>query len=328
MLKKVLVSIIIPVKEITDYLREETIPAILKQTHQNFEIIILPDKKSKEKFKKTRVIPSWPKTGPADKRDLGAEKAKGEILAFIDDDSYPDKNWLKKALKIFNQKSEIAAVCGPMVTPPQDDFRQKVAGYVWSTVLGSKGAGTYRYTISPRRKVDDFPTANLLVKKSDFWQAGGFNTHFWSGEDTKLCLYLTRKLGKKIIYDPKVLIHHHRREIFGPHLEQISRYALHRGHFARIMPQTSLRPGYLAPSIFALGLLVGPILAIIFPILRFFYFLSISLYFLAILITTLQVYLKEKDKRMALMVGPAIFLTHFVYGIIFIVGFLAPHLGQ
>ena len=321
-------SIIIPVKEVNDYLRQETIPALLKQSYQNFEIIILPDKKTKEKLQRAKIIATWPQTGPADKRDLGAKKARGEILAFIDDDSYPSKNWLREAVKIFQEGKEIVAVCGPMITPPQDNFRQKVAGYVWSLAFGSEGAGTYRYAIRPQRQVDDFPTANLLIKRKYFFQAGGFNTHFWSGEDTKLCLYLTQKLKKRIIYDPKVLVYHHRREVFGPHLEQISRYALHRGHFARILPQTSLRLGYLAPSLFALGVLVAPILAMFFSCLRPFYLTAVGVYVLGLVWTSLVVYWREKDLNMTLMVGPAIFLTHFVYGIIFIVGFFAPYLSQ
>lgn len=336
------VSIIIPVKEINDYLRQETIPAILGQTYKNFEIIILPDKKSKEKFLKTKIIPSWPKTGPADKRDLGAKKAKGEILAFIDDDSYPDKNWLKEAVKIFQKDKKIedrkiAAVCGPTLTPPEDNFRQKIAGYVWGSSLGSRGAGFYRYTVGQRREVDDFPTANLLVRKKDFWQAGGFDTHFWSGEDTKLCLSLTKKLGKKILYDPRVLVYHHRREIFKPHLTQIARYALHRGHFARILPETSRRFGYLAPTIFVLGLFGGPILIFILEIfslcfisipLFLLYLFSISAYLLVLLATAGRALGKEKSLKAFFLVMLAIFLTHLVYGAFFIKGFLTPKLKE
>jgi len=346
-MKKVFISIIIPVKEINDYLRKETIPAILRQSFQNFEIIILPDRPTKEKFPKTKIIPSWPKQGPADKRDLGAKKARGEILAFLDDDSYPDKNWLKNAVKIFTSKSlnlytpkslnpfYIAAVCGPALTPPHNNLRQKTSGYVWSTFFGSGGAGSYRCTVKPRREVDDFPTVNFLVRKTDFWQAGGFSSKFWPGEDTKLCHDLVYKLKKKIIYDPKVLVYHHRREVFGPHLRQISRYALHRGHFARILPKTSLRIGYLAPTFFVFGLVGGPILILLLKIFRlwslvkifgFVYFLAIFLYLGGLIFTSWEVYRQEKNWKVALLVIPAIFTTHFVYGVLFIKGFLTPSL--
>lgn len=331
------VSVIIPVKKINDYLRQETVPAILKQTHRDFEIIVLPDKPTKEKLPKTRIIPTWPKTGPADKRDLGAQKATGEILAFLDDDSYPDKNWLKKAIKVFQESEVITAVCGPALTSPHDNLRQKASGYVWSTRLGSGGAGTYRCAAQPRRTVEDFPSVNFLVRREDFSTVGGFDSHFWPGEDTKLCLDLVYQLKKKIIYDPSVLVYHHRREVFSPHLKQISRYAVHRGHFARILPQTSLQIGYLMPTLFVLGLFGGPILIFVFKlsginrlaaVLFPFYLLSLIVYLFLLLATAIQVCLKEKNLKLAFLVAFTIVVTHLVYGVLFVRGFFSTKLKQ
>jgi GT2 family glycosyltransferase len=336
-MKKISVSIVIAVIKVNDFLRKETIPALLKQTNLNFEIIIIPDKSSREKFLKTRIIPSWPKTGPADKRDLGVEKAKGEIIAFLDDDSYPDKDWLKNALKIFEENKKIAGVCGPSLTPPHNSLSQKASGYTWSTWLGSGGAGNYRCTISNRREVDDYPTVNLLVRKKDFLSVGGFDSHFWPGEDTKLCHDLTYKLGKKIIYDPKVLVYHHRRAILNPHLQQIGRYAVHRGHFARILPKTSLRFGYLAPSFFVLFLFGGPFLIFLMKSYSFeFLYLGILslylsffiIYLVCLIWVFMNVFLKEKNFKLAFLSIFTIFITHVFYGILFIKGFFLKKLSK
>ncbi|MBM3205355.1 glycosyltransferase [Candidatus Shapirobacteria bacterium] len=336
-MKRVFVSIVIPIIKINDFLRKETIPALLKQTYQNFEIIIITDKTSKEKFPKTIIIPSWPKTGPADKRDMGVQKAKGEVIAFLDDDSYPDEDWLKKALGIFEKDKKITGVAGPNITPPQNSLRQKASGYVWATWLGSGGAGTYRCAVSPRQEVDDFPTVNLLVRKKDFLAVGGFDSHFWPGEDTVFCHNLVYKLGKKIIYDPAVLVYHHRRSVFKPHLQQIGRYALHRGHFARILPQTSLRLGYLIPSLFVLWLFGGPVLIFLLEVfqlcalslpLLFLYLLTIGVYLVLLLITGLQIYLKERNWRLAFLSMASIFITHVVYGVLFIKGFFSQKLAR
>jgi len=322
------VSVIIPVKKINDYLRQETVPAILKQIYSNFEIIVLPDKPTKEKLPKTKIIPTWPKTGPADKRDLGAQKATGEILAFLDDDSYPDKNWLKKAVKIFREGKAITAVCGPTLTPPHDNLRQKASGYVWSTWLGSGGAGTYRCAAQPRREVEDFPSVNFLVRRKDFSTVGGFDSHFWPGEDTKLCLDLVYQLKKKIIYDPGVLVYHHRREVFGPHLKQIARYAIHRGHFARILPQTSLQVGYLVPTLFVLGLIIGLPLLFIYPLFKLIYLAAILVYLVLLLATSTQVYLREKNLKLAFLVTFTIVVTHLTYGVLFVRGFFSRKIRQ
>ena len=339
-MKKPLISIIIPVKRINDYIRHEIIPSLEKQTFQNFELIILPDKKTKEKLKEARIIPTWPETGPAGKRDLGVKKAKGEIISFLDDDAYPAKGWLERAIAIFNSGSKgkqerIAGVCGPTLTPPSDNLACKASGYVWSTWLGSGGAGTYRCAVSKRREVDDYPSVNLFVRRADFLKVGGFDSHFWPGEDTKLCLDLTEKLKKKIIYDPEVLVYHHRRQVFGPHLKQISRYAIHRGFFARVLPQTSLRLGYFIPSLFFLGLFFIPLFIFILEIfqlcvisipLLLIYLFCLFLYFLLILATAVKVFFREKNLSLALLLIPSIFITHLVYGALFIKGFFKKSL--
>ena len=138
---KIYVSVVVPVKKINDLIRNELISALKQQTIQTPELIIVPDRiTKKENFPPfVKVIPSWPKTGPAEKRDLGVRYARGTIIAFIDDDAYPDKDWLKNAIAYF-KNPKIAAVCGPGITPPNNNLRQRVSGWVWSSWLGAGGA--------------------------------------------------------------------------------------------------------------------------------------------------------------------------------------------
>jgi GT2 family glycosyltransferase len=150
----------------------------------------------------------------------------------------------------------VAAVGGPGMTPPGDTLKQHISGWIYESPLVSAGY-SYRYRPGKMQDVDDYPTSSLIIRKSDFLAAGGFDTGYWPGEDTILCLKLTHELGKRIVYDPGVRVYHHRREIFGPHLRQIKSYALHRGFFARKFPQTSLRLSYFVPSVFTLFAFLG-----------------------------------------------------------------------
>ena len=125
------VSIIIPVKRINQYIRE-SIPHLLNLDYDDYEILILPDEK--EELDNIRIIPTG-NVGPAQKRDIGAKHAKGEILAFLDDDSYPRKDWLRNLVKHFSNE-KIAAVGGPAVTPSNDNKRQKASGAVLSSFIG------------------------------------------------------------------------------------------------------------------------------------------------------------------------------------------------
>lgn len=304
----VIFSIIIPVRIETDYLKE-TLNHLRHQSFTDFEILVITDKVSQN-------------PNPAFKRNLGARMAKGKYLAFLDDDSYPSKDWLKNTVNFFSNQN-ITAVCGPCLTPPQDNIYQKASGLVWGSVLGSGGAGVYRNSIQKSRFVDDYPSVNLVVVKNDFLSVGGFDTHHWPGEDTVLCLNLTQKLHKKILYHPSVVVYHHRRPVILPHLQQITRYALHRGHFARVFPQTSLRPGYFGPSLCLLYLVLFPIL---FLVLNVYYLIPFLVYFLILFLTFLS-FLRQHHFRLSLLATITIPLTHICYGILFPIGFFQKKLS-
>jgi len=318
-----LISVIVPVKEINEYILEEIIPGLRNQAFQNFELIILPDK-AREEYdlpKWARIIPSWPQTGPADKRDLGAEEAKGKFLAFIDDDAYPDKRWLQTALGVFKDNPKAGAVCGPGVTPPNDALLAQVSGWLWSTWLGAGGAGIYRCLPKSQREVDDYPTFNLIVKKVYFQEVGGFNSNYWPGEDTKFCRDLVYSSNKKIIYHPKVKVYHHRRKIFIPHLRQISRYGFQRGLFAKKLPKTSNRIGYWVPGLFVLGLIFGPLTIFVSKWLFLVYTIVLLIYSWLMVFTFWQVLVMSKNIIVAFLTLPTIFFTHLVYGIKFLQGY-------
>jgi len=314
------VSIIIPAKEINDYIRE-SISYILNLDYQNFEIIVLPDKESNETFQKTKIV-STGHIGPAEKRDKGVKLAEGEILAFLDDDAYPRSDWLSKALLNF-QNENISIVCGPGVTPKSDGFIQKASGAVYTSFLGS-GNVRFRYWPHKKRFVDDFPSVNMLIRKKDFEKVGGFNTSFWPGEDTKLCLDIL-KLGKKILYDPEVFVWHHRRANIKEHLKQVFNYSQHRGFFAKKYPKTSLKALYFFPSLFLLFLILMPFF-IKYQSGLYVYVFVLSIYILLLIIAGITEGLRYKSILIGLLVIPLIFLTHITYGIGFLLGLLKPKL--
>lgn len=331
---KPLVSIVVICKNLTDFFVTKTYPAITGQSYNNWELLILPDNRIKFDHKsRTKIIPTWPKVGPAAKKDIGIQMAKGDIVAFIDDDAYPDKDWLANTLPYFSDQT-ITAVCGPGVTPPGDSLLDQVSGWFWASPLGSGGAGTYRCWPGKIREVDDYPTFNLIGRKSDLNKIEGFDSSYWPGEDTKLCHDLVYKLNKKIIYDPKVIVYHHRRPILIPHLKQLGRYGLHRGYFARVLPKTSRRMGYFMPSVFALGIICG-LLAMVLsgfiqsPILNLIvslFWICFCVYTLVNFLNAIWVLIKGKSVLITLLLVPVTFISHVFYGMMFIRGLMLTSL--
>jgi hypothetical protein len=241
---------------------------------------------------------------------------------------------LKNAVGHFTDE-KVAAVCGPGVTPPNDSVGQKVSGWVQASRLGG-GNYTYRFLPQKKREVDDYPSMNFLVRKSDFEKVGGFDSHFWPGEDTKLCHDLVYGRQKKIIYDPAVLVYHHRRGLWRPHLKQIGGYGLHRGHFACILPKTSRCLSYFIPVLFALGFFSGPPLILVArwrvpvltTVLLWFYLLSLAFYGSWLFVTAIWVFRQSRNFRVALLTVPGIFLTHIWYGLRFVQGFFSRKLTR
>jgi len=290
--------------------------------YPDFEIIIVSDTHIDKDFKGARVkIISTVPLNPGQKRDMAIDQAKGEVLAFIDDDVYPHKDWLKNALVNFSD-TEVAAVGGPAITPEEDSFLQRASGLVYSSILAG-GNYAYRFIPKARRQVDDYPSCNFLVRKEIFQETGGFSTNFWPGEDTKLCLDITKKLKKKIIYDPRVLVYHHRRPLFLPHLKQVCAYALHRGYFVKRFPETSLRFTYFIPTLFLVSICLGSFISSIFAPLKFVYFAVLVLYLLSVLISS-----SFFGLRMIFPLAIGIILTHLVYGFYFLKGLMSPKLEE
>ncbi len=322
--KKIKFSIIIPVKEINDYIRE-SIPIILNIDYEDYEIIILPNEEPAKipdylKDEKIKIAPTG-MVSPAIKRDIGAKKSLGKYLAFIDDDAYPRKDWLSVAEKTFEEKGT-AAICGPAITPSDDSLLQKASGLVFETMFGGGGMD-YRY--KPAKSsfyVEDFPSVNLIVSKKAFLDIGGFDNDFWPGEDTKFCLELIKR-GEKIWYSNELIVYHHRRKLFLPHLKQIGNYGKHRGYFARKYPKNSFKLGYFIPSLFMLDYFLLFILGILNPSIFKIWIALIIIYFVLV---AADVLLRTFNPILAILAIIAVFLTHLVYGAMFIKGFLSKNL--
>lgn len=315
-------SIIIPVVAINDYIRE-TVPYIQSLDRGEWELIILPNESKGNEWhdERIRIIESG-KVGPADKRDLGAKLAKGEILIFLDDDSYPNLDLLKIASPFFLD-NEVIAIGGPAITPKSDSFWQKVSGAVFLSKFA--GGNPERYiSIGKVKEIDDWPSVNFMVRRNIFLSIGGFNSPYWPGEDTWLCMKLIKNSNKKILYVPDLIVWHHRRSGILMHLKQVGGYGLHRGYFARKYKGNSLKAKYFIPSAWIMFLLCI-FLGLAFGFWSDLYLLVIGLYFLATLAAMFDIK-KHHEMVIAFCAIPYIWSTHVWYGCQFLRGLCKKNL--
>lgn len=310
-------SIIIPVKEINDYVRE-TIPYILDLEDDDWELFIVTNEDEPNPWStsgRVQMLTSG-RVGPADKRDQAARVARGEILVFLDDDSYPQRDFLNVARSYFADPT-ISALGGPAITPITDSFKQKVSGAVFMSKL--TGGSPERYLpVGESRDVDDWPSVNLMVRRAAFIGVNGFDSPYWPGEDTFLCLKLVRE-KHRIVYAPDLIVWHHRREGLARHMKQVGAYGLHRGYFARKHPETSFRLGYFVPSAFVL-FVVATTPAFFLPgWYQSLIVIGWIAYGLGLTIGVVDL-VRKIDVRIAIGAIPYIVATHLSYGYKFLRG--------
>jgi GT2 family glycosyltransferase len=315
-------SIIIPAPRVTDWLRE-AMPYYERLGERDFEIIFVPDEPCDPPAPGVKVIASG-KCGPALKRDLAAKEACGEILAFIDDDAYPEPDWLTVAGPAFGDRA-VAAVGGPAMTPDSDTFWQRAGGASFLSVLGGGYPERY-WPVGPERDVDDWPTVNFLVRRDVFLALGGFDTRYWPGEDTIFCLKLL-EAGHRIRYVPSAKVWHHRRVDLRAHLRQVGNYGYHRGHFARVHPRNSSSPKYFAPTALVLWIASG-LAALKYAGWGLIWGAGMVAYGGALLVAFVQILSRTRHPGIALGAVPFILLGHLAYGVRFMAGYFAPTIDR
>jgi len=315
------VTIVIPVKAWNPYLAESVQQCLQLRYPSPVEIVVLPDAPCPSLDPRVRIMPTGV-VNPAIKRAAALHDTRGELLAFLDDDAYPPREWLAQAAGHFRDEA-VAAVGGPGVTPPSDALRQQASGLIYASWLVS-GPHRRRYTPTTTQDVDDLPSCNFIVRRRALEALQAAEVNFWPGEDTFLCEGIVRRLHQRIVYDPHVVVYHHRRPVFRAHWRQVDRYALHRGYFVKRFGGNSLKLAYWLPSLLVLWLIGGALAAVWAPRLWPVYAGFLGVYGALLLGEGLR----ARGVRLTFLVACGICTTHLVYGLGFLKGLFTTRLAE
>jgi GT2 family glycosyltransferase len=308
------VSVIIPFRAQTPFL-QECLAHLERQTYRDFDIYLVPDEPLTHADSRLHVLASGAVL-PNRKRQVAAEATSAEILAFIDDDAYPDPDWLANAVRHFADPNVVVAG-GPAVTPPDDSPDQRASGAIFASALVT-ATTRHRYVAEPQRDVDGLPSCNLLVRRDAFLRDADASVRYWPGEDILLCMFAARD-GARVVYDPEALVYHHRRTVFGAHLRQVWSYGRFRGFFLRRLSNSRSDAIYTVPALFVLAH-AGLFAALTRPRLRVPAILAAAIY--ATLAVRSAVHEARKAQACPWTVSAGIYLTHLTYGGGTIVGWL------
>ena len=205
-------SVVIPTKDRADSVIR-AVESVYLQDHPPLETIVVDDGSRdrtvpllKRRYPSVRVVSLRQNYGVSVARNIGARLSKAEWLSFLDSDDLWLKDKLQRQAEFISrypffevlQSEEIWIRHGRRVNPCK--HHRKPEGWAWPEVL-------YRCLISP---------SGVALRRSLFYQFGGFREDFPVCEDYDLWLRITRYRPVGLVKEPGVVK-------FGGHADQLSR---------------------------------------------------------------------------------------------------------
>lgn len=218
----------------------ECLDGLCALDYPDFEVIVVNDGSTDQTAAIAAGYPvrliTTENQGLSSARNTGLNAATGEIVAYIDDDAYPDPHWLQYLAHTF-MEDDWAAVGGPNLAPPDD-------GLVADCIANSPG-GPVHVLISDR-EAEHIPGCNMAFRRSALAEVGGFDPQFRvAGDDVDLCWRFNAH-DFKIGFSPAALVWHHRRSSIRGYLRQQRGYGKAEALLERKWPQKYNRARHVA----------------------------------------------------------------------------------
>ncbi len=181
-------------------------------------------------------------------RNQGIAVATGDVMAFLDDDSYIEPGWAAAVLGGYDDP-ETGAVSGRVLDGDEQPVPEE--GAQWPRLLpDGRLAGEVRITATQPRAVDFFRGCNMTFRAEALNAVGGFDENLTGNnfrEDTDCCLRL-KKAGWRLSAVPGAHVHHiraPRHDIQRNPFALRTRYYNTRNHVYMTLKVLGLRPAAL-----------------------------------------------------------------------------------
>jgi glycosyltransferase involved in cell wall biosynthesis len=191
---------------------------VLAQDYANFEVLVVDSSKGltarsvheqlATSDPRVRVVHTPARGCPAAAND-GVKHARGEVVAFIDDDDFPlDDAWLSRHMRHYRDPDclgvngfmvyEPEHRAGPALIPALRQWRMLSHGFF-------KQPRCYAYSETPKRGIDYLMGGNASIRKSAVQLGGGWDEGLQYHNEHSLFLRLAKrkKPSEYLMYDPE-----------------------------------------------------------------------------------------------------------------------------
>jgi glycosyltransferase involved in cell wall biosynthesis len=175
------------------------------------------------RYPQTRLIQPKQRHLPGAARNLGASLARGRVLAFLDADVIAEPTWLSILYDCLETRSQPAAVGGYVGNASPGGVACAVQHWLeFSEFVPGTASGPRRF----------LPTCNLLIRRDEFLDAGGFDPAWAMAED----LLFFQGLSRPAWFEGSTGVQHHHRSRWGEMLGHLLRLGYWSGRLRRNRP--------------------------------------------------------------------------------------------
>src|SRR6516165_1811622 len=166
------------------------------------EVIIVDDGSTDDTARFARQFPfkviSISHLGLSTARNVGLQNTSGEIVAYIDDDAWPDPNWLTYLALTFRDEA-CAGAGGPNIRPPGESTVSDCA---------ADSPGGPIHVMLTDVEAEHLPGCNMAFRRDALAAVGGFDPAFrTAGDDVDLC-WRMQSAGLKLVFSPSAVVWH------------------------------------------------------------------------------------------------------------------------
>ncbi|HVJ54033.1 MAG TPA: glycosyltransferase [Aliidongia sp.] len=202
-----------------DRTMDQCLASLEHLNYPDYEVIVVNDGSTdrtleiSERYPYCRII-SQANKGLSVARNVGAEAATGEIVAYTDSDCVADKDWLTYLVAKM-EHGGLVAVGGPNFPPPEDDM-------VPAAVAVSPGGPTH--VLVSDEVAEHIAGCNMAFKRETLLALGGFDPVYRAaGDDVDIC-WRFQNAGYTIGFAPAAVVWHFRRNTIEAYLNQQKGY--------------------------------------------------------------------------------------------------------
>lgn len=185
-----LVTVVVPTRN-RHLLLERLLTALSRQTYPHVEIIVVDDASTDgtaavAEREGVRVVRQDTPAGSYAARNAGLQQARGEIIAFTDDDCIPQPGWVSALIQLF-LATDVVGVQGVTLPVPGD-------------------ITPFTHQIEQTRPGPPYRTCNIAYRRSILERLGGFDDRFrWYADN--ILGYRAAEIGK-LEFAPDAVVYH------------------------------------------------------------------------------------------------------------------------